>query len=278
VSEGEEVEEAFSLLKPGSVCVSLSDRELAEVRWSLREEGEEDPRASDDYIPESDDMKRMLGVGTIEPEDEGGDDDEDDDEDGEGDDEEGEDGDGDDDEGDDNDGDDGGDGIPDELDMPAGVVSREEVEKAIDEPFHPDLVAADAAAAGDQVFISDTDMAYSRKLATFGDVELPPPSFMAAVRSADRERVPLHDIDLNDDEYTLVFVDNVTYWQLIKHSRKVKSMRRYKARNPCPSRASRCSNGSGSGRWPWSWRTNWPSTTGCSPSSTRCGSRASSSC
>jgi len=232
VSEGEEVEEAFSLLKPGSVCVSLSDRELAEVRWSLREEGEEDPRASDDYIPESDDMKRMLGVGTIEPEDEGGDDDEDDDEDGEGDDEEGEDGDGDDDEGDDNDGDDGGDGIPDELDMPAGVVSREEVEKAIDEPFHPDLVAADAAAAGDQVFISDTDMAYSRKLATFGDVELPPPSFMAAVRSADRERVPLHDIDLNDDEYTLVFVDNVTYWQLIKHSRKVKSMRRYKARNP----------------------------------------------
>jgi hypothetical protein len=39
-------------------------------------------------------------------------------------------------------------------------------------------------------------------------------------------------IDLNDDEYTLVFVDHVTYWQLVKHSRKVRSMRKLKARNP----------------------------------------------
>ena len=210
MSEGDEVEEAYDLLEPGSICVSLSDRELAEVRMALRDEGEEDPAAEDDYVPESDGMRRMLGVGTVEPEDEeGGEDDGDDDED-----------------------DEEGDGIPDELEMPAGVVSRDDVEKAIDEPFHPDLVAADSAAAGDQVFISDTDMAYSRKLATFGDVELPPPSFMAAVRSADRARVPIHPIDLNDDEYTLVFVDNVTYWQLVKHSRKVKSMRKYKARSP----------------------------------------------
>lgn len=206
VAEGDEVAEAYSLLKPEVVCVSLSDRELAEVRFALREDGEGVPTEDEDYVPESKGMRHMLGVGTVEAEDEEGDDEEDDDED--------------------------GNGIPDELDMPAGVVPREEVEKAMDEPFHPDIVAADAAVAGDQVFISDTDMAYSRKLATFGDVELPPPSFMEAVRAADRDKVRVLPIDLTDDEYTLVFVDNVTYWQLVKHARKVKSMRKIKARNP----------------------------------------------
>ncbi len=213
--------EAYRLLKPGAVCVSLSDRELWEVRQALLADGEEDPSTDDDYVPESEGMRRMLGVGPVEPEDEDGDDEGEDDGDDEGEDDE-------EDEGEDGDDDD----IPDELEMPAGVVPREQVERAMDEPFHPDLVAADAAAAGDQVFISDTDMAYSRKLATFGDVELPPPAFMEAVRAADRDRVPVSPIDLTDDEYTLVFVDHVTYWQLVKHSRKVKSMRRYKARSP----------------------------------------------
>ncbi|NIP33494.1 MAG: hypothetical protein GWN18_01035 [Thermoplasmata archaeon] len=203
--------EAYGLLRPTSVCISLSDRELWEVRQALRADGEEDPAVDEDYVPESEGMRRMLGVGPVEPEGEDGDDEGDEDDDS--------------DEGYDDD-------VPDELEMPAGVVSREQVERAMDEPFHPDLVAADAAAAGDQVFISDTDMAYSRKLATFGDVELPPPAFMEAVRAADRDKVPVSPIDLTDDEYTLVFVDNVTYWQLVKHTRRVKSMRRYKARSP----------------------------------------------
>jgi hypothetical protein len=207
VVEGEEVAEAYDLLRPKAVCVSLSDRELAEVRFALHEEGVEDPSSEEDYVPESEGMRRMLGVGTVEPEEEDGSDEDD-----QGDEEE--------------------DDLPDELDMPAGVVPREEVEKVMDEPFHPDIVAADAAAAGDQVFISDTDMAYSRKLATFGDVELPPPSFLEAVRAADRDRVKVTPIDLTDDEYTLVFVDHVTYWQLVKHSRKVKGIRRLKANSP----------------------------------------------
>ena len=214
VEEGVEVEEAYRLLEPKVVCLSLSDRELWEVRQALRTEGEDDPAAEEDYVPESAEMRRMLGVGAVEPEDEGDDQDDGGDEDDEGEDE------------------DDGDDLPDEVEVPAGVVAREDVEKALDEPFHPDLVAADAAAAGDQVFISDTDMAYSRKLATFGDVELPPPAFMEAVRMADRDGVAVSPIDLSDDEYTLVFVDHVSYWQLVKHSRKVRSMRRYRAQSP----------------------------------------------
>lgn len=199
-TEGEQVEEAYGLIKPAVVCVSLSDRELAEVRYALSDQGE---GMDGDYVPESKTMRRVLGV---EEEDvEEGDDGEDEDD----------------------------DDIPDELDMPAGVVSRKEVEEAMDEPFAPDLMAADSAALGDKIFISDTDMAYSRKLATFGDVELPPPSFMEAVRAADRDDVPVVDMDLSEDEYTRVFCDNVSYWQMVSHSRKVRRLRkRLRAQTP----------------------------------------------
>lgn len=208
VSEGDELEEALGLVAPEAVAVALSDRELAEVRFALSSEDGGEAAAEVDYVPESETMRRALERGRVEPEDEDGGDDEDDAE------------------------DEGEEGMPEELEMPAGVVSREDVERARSEPFHPDIVAADAAAFSDQVFISDTDMAYSRKLASFGDVELPPPSFVEAVRWADGGQVPLLAIDLTDDEYTQVFVDHVTYWQLVRHSGRVKSMRRYRARGP----------------------------------------------
>ena len=198
--EGGEVEDIYSITKPDVLCVSLSDRELAEVMFAIRDaEGYEPPA---DYTPESDSLKRILtgrdGEG------DGADDEEEE-----------------------------GDGLPDEIEVPAGIVSREMVDEALDEPFAPDLMAADAAAKSDQIFISDSDMAYSKKLATFGNVELPPPAFVESVRLADQDMVPIVDIDLSDDEYTLIFIDHVTYWQLVSQSRKIKGMRkRLKASTP----------------------------------------------
>jgi hypothetical protein len=194
VKEGEEVEEIYSIVKPDVLCLSLSDRELAEVLFAIRDtDGYEPP---DDYVPESKSLKKILD----------GEDDEEDDE--ESDDEE------------------EGDGLPDEIDVPAGIVSRKMVDEALDEPFAPDLMAVDAAAKSDQIFISDSDMAYSKKLATFGDVELPPPAFVESARLAEQDKVPILDIDLSDDEYTLYFIDHVTYWQLVSQSRKIKNMRK----------------------------------------------------
>ena len=207
--EGGEVEEIYSITKPDVLCVSLSDRELAEVMFAIRDADGYEPPA--DYTPESDSLKRILDARNEEVE---GDDDE---EEGDGDDEE--EGDGDDDE-------EEGDGLPDQIEVPAGVVTRQMVDEALDEPFAPDLMAADAAAKSDQIFISDSDMAYSKKLATFGDVELPPPAFVESVKLAEQDMVPIVDIDLSDDEYTLVFIDHVTYWQLVSQSRKIKSMRK----------------------------------------------------
>ena len=191
VAEGEEVMEAYDLIKPDVLCVSLSDRELAEVRMVIRKEGGYEPEH--DYVPESEEMREMLGMG------------------------------------------DGAGGIDDddEIEVPAGIATRAAVDEALDEPFAPDLVAADAAAKGDQIFISDSDMAYSQKLAAFGEVELPPPAFVEAVRKADGNKVKVLYIDLTEDEYTEVFIDQVTYWQLVSQSRKIKSMRkRLKSNTP----------------------------------------------
>jgi hypothetical protein len=208
--EGEEVEEIYSITKPDVLCVSLSDRELAEVMFAIRDADGYEPPA--DYTPESDSLKRILDARDEEVEGDG----DDDEEEGDGDDDEEE-----------------GDGLPDRIEVPAGIVSREMVDEALDEPFAPDLMAADSAAKGDQIFISDSDMAYSKKLATFGDVELPPPAFVESVRLAEQDMIPIMDIDLSDDEYTLVFIDHVTYWQLVSQSRKIKSMRK-RLKTPTP--------------------------------------------
>ncbi|MCK4300823.1 MAG: hypothetical protein KAX80_14875, partial [Planctomycetes bacterium] len=65
------------------------------------------------------------------------------------------------------------------------------------------------------------------------DVELPPPAFVESGRLAEQDKVPVVDIDLSDDEYTLFFIDHVTYWQLVSQSRKIKKMRkRLKASTP----------------------------------------------
>jgi len=216
VAEAGEVEEAFDRTKPTVVGLSVSPRELAEVRFALK--GDEEPQG--DYEPES---RRVEA-------DEGGEDEEGDEEvEGEGDEEV-----------DEEDGTEGpsDDGAPegptddDAISTPMGPVRRGEIKRAMDEPFAPDLMAADGATRGDRIFVSDSDMTFSRKLAAFGDVELPPPSFTAAVKRADARGVPVVALDLDDDEYTDVFVKRVTYWQLVRYSRAVRGLRKMKAAGP----------------------------------------------
>lgn len=208
VKERKEVQEVFRTVKPDALGVSLSDRELAEVRLVIQTGSEE---VVEQYIPES--QRNEEGEEEDEENEEEDDDDDEEDDEGEEEDEDGED--------------------EDFIETPAGVFPRERVDEVLAEPFHPDLVAADSAASSDQIFISDTDMTFSRKLAAFGEVELPPPSFIEAVRAADRRGVPVEAVDLTELEYTDIFCDHVTYWQLVKHSRLVRKMRkRLRARGP----------------------------------------------
>ena len=203
VAEAGEVEEAFDRVKPTAVGLSVSPRELAEVRFALR--GDQEPQG--DYEPESE----RGGADEGDEDDEG-------DEEGKGEGEGGEE-------------EKGTEGPNDDdaIATPTGAVRRGELKEALDEPFAPDIMAADSATRGDRIFVSDSDMTFSRRLAAFGDVELPPPSFSAAVKRADSRAVEVVALDMDDDEYTDLFVKHVTYWQLVRYSRAVRALRKLKA-------------------------------------------------
>jgi hypothetical protein len=219
VREAGEVAKAFARVRPTAVGLSLSDRELAEVRLALGHDA--GPEGEGGAGPHDDGTKgageeRHVGDVARDTADGGQEDD-----------------------GRDPDADVGAEGggvdvegADDMLEMPGGMVGREDVEEAMEEPFAPDLMAADSAARGDRVFVSDTDMTYSRKLAAFGDVELPPPAFREAVARADAAGAEVACLDLDDDAYTEAFVEHVTYWQLLRHSRTIRGMRRMPASGP----------------------------------------------
>jgi len=209
VKEAEEVRAAIEKVRPTSVGLSISERELGEIRFSMEEVPEHD------YVPEARlaqgkdaELEREVEAGAA--------DDDDDDEEG---------------------ADDGGAGAGEgpgraEIATPLGPMRRDELKAALDEPFAPDLLAADPATKGDRVFVSDTDMTFARKLAAFGDVELPPPSFREAVERATAKGVEVVTLDLDDDEYTTIFCDHVTYWMLVRHARVIRRMRRMRASGP----------------------------------------------
>ena len=196
VREAGEVRAAFEKVHPTAVGLSISDRELAEIKFSMQEVPQHD------YVPEA-----HLEQGEAE--------------------EEGDEGEA----GDEAAEEEQGPGRA-EVATPMGPMRRDELKAALDEPFAPDLMAADAATKGDRVFVSDTDMTFARKLAAFGDVELPPPSFREAVERATAVGVEVVTLDLDDDEYTTIFCDHVTYWQLVRHARALKRMRRMRASGP----------------------------------------------
>jgi hypothetical protein len=204
VKEADEVRAAFEKVRPTAVGLSLSDRELAEIKFSMEEVPEHD------YVPEA-----RIEQGGAEEEAAAEDEDaaaDDDDAEEAGDEEKGP--------------------GSSEVETPMGPIRRDELKAAMDEPFAPDLMAADAATKGDRVFVSDTDMTFARKLAAFGDVELPPPSFREAFERATAKGVEVVTLDLDDDEYTTIFCDHVTYWQLVRHARVIKRMRRMRASGP----------------------------------------------
>ena len=206
VREADVVREAFEKVRPTAVGLSVSERELAEIRFAMEEVPQHD------YVPEA----RIEQGQTGEDEEE---------------EDEGEDGAADDDE-DEGSGDGPGEGERPgcvEVATPMGPMRRDELKAALDEPFAPDLMAADSATKGDRVFVSDTDMTFARKLAAFGDVELPPPSFREAVERAAAAGVVVVTLDLDDDEYTTIFCDHVTYWMLVRHARVIRRMRRMRA-------------------------------------------------
>ena len=79
--------------------------------------------------------------------------------------------------------------------------------------------------------MSNYEEIYARRLASFGEVKLPPPCYETALKLCLENDIPIVAIDMDDIYYADVFCDSISGWDLIRHSTRVKWLRkkRFKA-------------------------------------------------
>jgi hypothetical protein len=75
-------------------------------------------------------------------------------------------------------------------------------------------------------FLSNYEEIYARKLASFGEVKVPPPCYERALKLGMDNDVPIVPIDMDDVFYADVFCESISGWDLIHHSLRVKRLRR----------------------------------------------------
>lgn len=81
-------------------------------------------------------------------------------------------------------------------------------------------------------FLSNYEEIYARKLASFGEVKVPPPCYERALKLSVDNDIPIVPIDMDDVYYADVFCESISGWDLIRHSLRVKRLRkkRFKAK------------------------------------------------
>ena len=83
-----------------------------------------------------------------------------------------------------------------------------------------------------EYFLSNYEEIYARKLASFGEVKVPPPCYEEAMRLCLGEGIPIIAIDMDDVLFADVFCESVSGLDLFRHSLRVKWLRkkRFKAK------------------------------------------------
>lgn len=66
--------------------------------------------------------------------------------------------------------------------------------------------------------LAQAESAYARGLSTFGPVRLPSPSFVAAIRFAHAQELPLSGVEPSDDSYSALFVEHLGYLDLLRRT------------------------------------------------------------
>lgn len=81
------------------------------------------------------------------------------------------------------------------------------------------------------LFLSTSDLVFSRQLTRWGEVEAPPPSFQEAVRFAHAKGLEVVAADFDDERYTDVFLQAVTPMALVRQGRRLRKLakRRFRA-------------------------------------------------
>lgn len=67
--------------------------------------------------------------------------------------------------------------------------------------------------------LPDHDFVYSLKLREYGEVDLPPPDLLEAARLAKAEGVPLHGVDMPEEQYEDAFTKEVSVWGFLRYGR-----------------------------------------------------------
>lgn len=80
--------------------------------------------------------------------------------------------------------------------------------------------------------VPDHDFVYSVKLGEFGDVSLPPPDLLAAVRWARERGVACFGVDLGEEAYEELFTKSVSTWGLLRYGRIQRRLARKPPRAP----------------------------------------------
>ncbi|UCE37813.1 MAG: hypothetical protein JSW00_00790 [Thermoplasmata archaeon] len=83
-------------------------------------------------------------------------------------------------------------------------------------------------------FLSNYEEIYARRLASFGEVKVPPPCYETALKLCLDNETPIAAIDMGDIYYADVFCECISGWDLIRHSLRVKKMRRKRFRAKTP--------------------------------------------
>jgi len=99
-------------------------------------------------------------------------------------------------------------------DLIAMSVSKEEIEGLRDyikEPY--------------EVEMSRYEELYSKKLARFGDVFLPPPCFLAGLEEAENRRIELVGVDMDDETHTTAYCALVSGSELFRHTTRFNLMK-----------------------------------------------------
>jgi hypothetical protein len=83
------------------------------------------------------------------------------------------------------------------------------------------------------LFLSTSDLVFTRHLARWGDVEAPPPSYQEALRYAHEEGLEVVAGDFDDEEYTDVFLREVTAFALVRQGRRLRKLakRRFRSKD-----------------------------------------------
>ncbi len=74
--------------------------------------------------------------------------------------------------------------------------------------------------------LSRTEEMYGSSLSKFGEVQVPPPSLVAAYRVAKDRKIPLAPLDIGDDDFAEAFTKNISTLQLIRQSFRVRKLAR----------------------------------------------------